>query len=96
MGYQAKGTLGRKIIDGEKVVKIYGEDVVVKAKIYTIGGFSAHADRRELLSWVRDVRKGATIFHVHGEEEALVAMKDAVDSMGYKGYIPEYREEIEI
>lgn len=96
VGYQAKGTLGRKIIDGEKVVKIYGEDVVVKAKIYTIGGFSAHADRRELLSWVRDVRKGATIFHVHGEEEALVAMKDAVDSMGYKGYIPEYREEIEI
>ena len=96
VGYQAKGTLGRKIVDGEKVVKIYGEDVVVKAKIYTIGGFSAHADRRELLSWVKDVRKGATIFNVHGEEESLKAMKDAVESMGYKGYIPQYKEEIEL
>ncbi len=96
VGYQAKGTLGRKIVDGEKVVKIYGEEIAVKARIYTIGGFSAHADRRELLSWLSSVKKGATVFHVHGEEESLNAMKEAVESMGYKGYIPEYLEEIEI
>ncbi len=96
VGYQAKGTLGRKIIEGERVVKIYGEEVVVKSKIYTIGGFSAHADRDELLSWVSRVKKGATIFHVHGEDESLKAMKDAVESMGYKGYIPQYKEEVEL
>ncbi len=96
VGYQARGTLGRKIVDGEKTVKIYGEEIAVRAKIYTIGGFSAHADRRELLSWVSRVKKGATIFHVHGEEEGLTAMKEAVESMGYKGYIPEYLEEIEL
>ncbi len=96
VGYQAKGTLGRKIVEGEKMVKIYGEEVAVKSKIYTIGGFSAHADRNELLSWVSSVKKGATIFHIHGEEEALKAMKEGVESMGYKGYIPEYLEEIEI
>ncbi len=96
VGYQAKGTLGRKILEGEKMVKIYGEEISVKAKIYTIGGFSAHADRRELLSWLSTVKKGATVFNVHGEEEALSAMKDAVEDMGHEGYIPEYLEELEI
>ena len=71
VGFAAKGTLARKIIDGDKMVKIFGEDIQVRARIYTIGGFSAHADRDELLAWHRQVGKPARTFLVHGEEEAM-------------------------
>jgi len=52
VGFQAQGTTGRKIVDGNKQVKIFREDVAVKAKVFTIGGFSAHADQKDLLEWV--------------------------------------------
>ena len=48
VGFQAEGTLGRRIIDGAKQVKIYGEDIAVNAQIHTLGGFSAHADKNGL------------------------------------------------
>ena len=51
VGYQAYGTLGRRIVDGETELRIAGEDVVVKARVHTIGGFSAHGDRDDLLAW---------------------------------------------
>ncbi len=51
VGYAATGTLARRIIDGARQVRIFGEDVPVKARIYTINGFSAHADQAELLAW---------------------------------------------
>lgn len=68
VGYQAIGTLGRSIVDGAKLVKIFGEEIAVKAQIHTIGGFSAHADQEELMTWLRQIRrKPKTIFVVHGE-----------------------------
>lgn len=71
VGYAAQGTLGRRIIDGEKTVKILGDEISVRARIYTIGGFSAHADQRELLAWHRQTGRPATTFLVHGEEKVM-------------------------
>jgi metallo-beta-lactamase family protein len=70
VGYAATGTLARRIIDGAKQVKIFGEDVPVRARIYTINGFSAHADQAELLAWQKQTGAKRT-FHVHGEENSM-------------------------
>jgi metallo-beta-lactamase family protein len=70
-GFQAGGTLGRRLVDGEKSVRIFGEDITVRASIHTLGGFSAHADQRALLDWAGGFSKppGRT-FVVHGEVKA--------------------------
>jgi metallo-beta-lactamase family protein len=73
VGYAAQGTLARGIIDGAKRVRIYGEDISVRASVHTIGGFSAHADQRELLSWHEHTGNPKTTFLVHGEEESMQA-----------------------
>ena len=70
VGYAAAGTLGRLIIDGAKQVNILGEDVPVRACIYTINGFSAHADQAELLAWQKQTSAKRT-FLVHGEEDTM-------------------------
>ena len=70
VGYAARGTLARQIIDGAPLVRIFDEEVRVRAKVYTINGFSAHADRAELLAWHRSVAPGRT-FLVHGEEAVM-------------------------
>lgn len=70
VGFAAKGTLARQIIDGAKTIHLFGEEIPVKARIHTINGFSAHADRDELLSWHRRVGAART-FLVHGEEEVM-------------------------
>jgi metallo-beta-lactamase family protein len=72
VGYQAQNTLGRRIKDGEKTVKIFGEEIGVKAHIYSIEGFSGHADQRGLLDWIGSFKKKPKkVFLVHGEENAL-------------------------
>ncbi|NDP40958.1 MAG: MBL fold metallo-hydrolase [Rhodoferax sp.] len=71
VGFAALGTLARKIIDGAKSVHIFGEEIQVRARIHTIGGFSAHADQAELLAWHQQVGNPARTFLVHGEEEAM-------------------------
>lgn len=70
VGFAAQGTLARRIIDGAKSVTLFGEDIPVRARIYTINGFSAHADRDELLAWHRHSQAPRT-FLVHGEEAAM-------------------------
>ncbi|MFY9326580.1 MAG: MBL fold metallo-hydrolase [Georgfuchsia sp.] len=71
VGFAARGTLARNIVDGAKEVHLFGEKVPVRASIHTIGGFSAHADRDELLAWHRRIGKPARTFLVHGEESAM-------------------------
>jgi len=71
VGFAAQGTLARQIVDGAKVVKIFGEDYPVHAQIHTIGGFSAHAGQAELLAWHRQTGNPETTFLVHGEEECM-------------------------
>ncbi len=70
VGFAAKGTLARQIIDGQKTVRILGEDVQVKATIHTINGFSAHADQAELLTWLKQTGAGR-VFLTHGEEATM-------------------------
>jgi hypothetical protein len=70
VGYAASGTLARRIIDGAKQVNIFGEDIAVRARIYTINGFSAHADQAELLAWQKQTSAKRT-FLVHGEDDTM-------------------------
>ncbi len=78
VGYQAKGTLGRQIVDGAKYVKIYGEEIIVKAKVYTINGFSAHADQNGLLEFIKKITGLESIFIIHGEPEVMEIFKEKI------------------
>lgn len=71
VGFAAYGTLARQIVDGAESVKIFGDEIPVNAKIYTIGGFSAHADQAELLAWHRKTGNPKTTFLVHGDPEVI-------------------------
>jgi len=70
VGFAAQGTLARRIVDGAQSVRLFGEEIPVRAHIYTINGFSAHADRDELLAWHRHSHAPRT-FLVHGEESVM-------------------------
>ena len=71
VGYAAYGTLARRIVDGAKQVKLFGEDIPVRASILTIGGFSAHADQAELLAWHEQTGQPKTTFLVHGDKDVI-------------------------
>lgn len=92
VGYQAEGTLGRKIMDGEKIVKVLGENINVKAEIYNVEGFSGHADKIALLEWLKGFKeKPKTVFIVHGEKEAKINFaKEVKEKLGLNSIIPEY------
>jgi metallo-beta-lactamase family protein len=97
VGFQAKGTLGRKIVDGEKSVMIFGEEIAVRAKVYTIGGFSAHADQKELLEWLSAFRNKPEVFVVHGEEETALLFADLVrQRYGFTVHVPVRGESFEL
>jgi len=79
-GWQAPYTLGRQIVNGEKTVKIFGEQYEVKASIESLTGLSGHADKDELVSWASDLKKKpASTFVVHGEVEASEALAGTLD-----------------
>ena len=97
VGYQAKGTLGREIIDGAKFVKIFDEDIIVRAKIYTINGFSAHADQGELLEWMNEINGLKHIFLIHGEEDKQIIFRQVIKNyMNLKAHIVEENEKLYI
>ena len=79
VGFQARGTVGRALVDGAKNVRIFGESVAVKARISTLGGFSAHAGQSELVEWVRALaHNGALVALVHGEDEKRAALGEVL------------------
>lgn len=78
VGYQAAGTLGRQIVDGAKKVRIYGEEIAVKARIYTINGFSAHADQTGLLKFLKSNKNLESAYLIHGEPEVMKEFKSKI------------------
>lgn len=98
VGYQAPGTLGQRIVDGEKTVKIFGEEIAVNARIEYIEGYSGHADQEWLLNFVYSfIRKPKTIFLVHGEPEGQIVLKQKIQgTTEIPVIIPEYGEEYEL
>lgn len=98
VGYQANNTLGRRIKDGEKHVKIFGEEIGVRCNIYSIEGFSSHADRKELLKWIGSFRKKPKkVFLVHGEDSALTELSKLLDEeLGIPNEIAQFGQTIEL
>lgn len=98
IGYQAQGTLGRKIFDGEKIVNIFGEDYQVNASVDIIGAFSAHGDRIKLRNWMQTAGDGVKqIYIVHGEEIVKEAFREYVEEkIDCEIIIPQYCQSFEI
>lgn len=89
-GFQAQGTLGRRLVDGAKRVRLFGEDVPVRAAIHTVGGLSAHADQRALLDWsARFQRPPQQTFVVHGEATAAALAERLRAQRGWTVTVPE-------
>ena len=97
-GFQAAGTLGRRIVDGARSVKIFGESVPVRAQLYTLGGLSAHADRSALLAWLAQFRQPPRhVFVVHGELETAQSFAQSVRRrLSWRPRVPAYRTSIRI
>ena len=96
VGYQAMGTPGRLLVDGATSIRLYNEDVLVKAKIFTIGGFSGHAGQSQILAWVKEFAdKRMQVVLLHGEEKAQETLKGLLaQRMGLNVHIPQYLEEM--
>jgi metallo-beta-lactamase family protein len=98
VGYQAGGTLGRRVSDGEKQVKVLGQWIPVRCKIEKIGGFSAHADWKEVVRWLQDMPlPPKKVFVIHGEPEAAAAMAAHIrERFGWNIEVPQYGERIQL
>lgn len=96
-GFQARGTLGRRIVDGAKVVTIFGEEIAVKASVHTLGGFSAHADQKELLGWLSAFKNSPEVFVVHGEEGTSLAFAELIrERYGFITHVPSRGESFQL
>lgn len=99
VGFQAAGTTGRRILDGEPEVKILGQWVPVRCRTVKIGGFSAHADWKEVLHWLEGMESGVPrqTFPTHGEPEAANAMAGHIkEKFGWNVHVPQYGERYDL
>lgn len=95
VGYQAEGSLGRRLLDGAKKVKVLGEEISVKARIVNMDGFSAHADYSQIEEWLQHLTmtNAKQVFVVHGEATAAKAIKEMVEEkFDWNAYIPFYAD----
>ena len=95
VGFQAQGTTGRRIIDGAKTVHIFNEEITVKARVFTINGFSSHAGQSQILEWLSHFQSpGMQVFLVHGEYSAQQELASLIEKrFGLTAVIPDYLEE---
>ena len=94
VGFQAEGSLGRRLVEGGKKVRIMGEEIGVRAHIYNLDGMSAHADRDEIVKWLKCfVPKPANVFLVHGEPQSAAALSAFIkERLDLESYIPRYAD----
>ncbi len=98
IGYQAAGTLGRRLVDGDKRVRVLGEEVRVRASIHTIGGLSAHADKAALMGWLQGFeRPPARTFVVHGEADTAIGFAGHIrQTLGWQAEAPAAGTHVEL
>ncbi len=98
VGYQVDGTLGRRLVDGEKEVRVMGQTLEVNAQIHTLGGFSAHADQRDLRYWLRSFgHTPKKIFITHGDEEIAIGFASNIKTeLNIETDVPKLNEEFEL
>jgi metallo-beta-lactamase family protein len=96
-GYQAEGSRGRRIQDGEPMVKIFGEEVPVKCHVKTINGLSAHADQEELLQWLDNFKESPKLtFITHGETASANTLAEKLKAKNWNALVPQYLETFEL
>jgi len=95
VGFQAQGTSGRRLVEGAKTIRLLGDEIAVKARVFTINGFSAHAGQGQILEWLGHFRnRGMRVFLVHGEFQAQKVLEELIrERFGFEVFIPEYLEE---
>lgn len=98
VGFQALGTLGRRLVDGEKLIRIFDEEIAVKARIEMIDGFSGHADQAGLLGWLKAFqKKPQKVLLVHGEAEVIEEFSQVIEAeLGLDTYIPRLQETLDL
>jgi len=100
VGFQPKGTLGRKIVDKAEKIHLFGEEIPVNASIYTINGFSSHAGQNELIDWISKLEKIKKLFLIHGEPKKMEIFKNFVEEQFKEKfeeiYIPSYEEVVQL
>ena len=98
VGYQGDGSLGRRLINGEKVVSIFGEKIAVKAQVHTLGGFSAHAGQKDLLAWFSALAPSKPrVVLTHGEDEPRQILAQKIQQrFKIKCALPRLMEVIEL
>jgi metallo-beta-lactamase family protein len=100
VGFQAEHTLGRRIVERRPVIRVLGNDVDLRAKVEIINGYSAHADRTELASWLAMVHRTSPalrqVYLVHGEVEAQAVLAERLTTQGYKVSCPARHDKVEI
>ncbi|MFH0876933.1 MAG: MBL fold metallo-hydrolase [Candidatus Omnitrophota bacterium] len=93
VGYMARNTLGRKIVDREKMVRIYGLEYELNAEVVVINALSGHADKNDFVRYVRECKPKERVFLVHGEEEQTKTLYEALAAEDLKPYMPQKNEE---
>jgi metallo-beta-lactamase family protein len=96
VGFQAAGTVGRRIVDGAKAVRLFGQPHPAHAKVFTIGGLSARTDQDALLGWLGGFRRRPrAIWVVHGEPVAAHTLRDAIEErLGWRAAVPAARQTV--
>ena len=94
VGYQAEGSLGRRLLNGVGSVKLFGEEIAVHAQIVNFQGLSSHADRNHLLSWIQAIQapKPQHVFVVHGDREVAPFFAKTIQGLGFTAHAPQYTE----
>ena len=97
VGFMAQGTMGRRLLDGAKEVRLFGEDVAVRAQVHDIHGLSAHADQGQLLDWASNFKRPKLVVLTHGEPESALAFKKLLeDELDFKVVVPARGQIIEL